>query len=194
MAKIVGFEYLKYQKEFLENAGAIDYTNFLNEIHFHESYTSNIQRIIKCLFCNTTSFNSIMLCSFMHEVENADVKNEVKEMINEIDISKNNKVKSINSSVYENKYYSNDFEYIQISFPPQVLAFFKSLLENPNMMTKVDVIAILGIIRDTKISLKLNEYIDRWIDVSNVKTEEELIKLLNNKNEYYQSLFKKYVQ
>lgn len=48
------------------------------------------------------------------------------------------------------KNYSYEFECIQVSFPPQVLKFFKPLLESSNMMNEMDVIAIIGIIKDNK--------------------------------------------
>lgn len=192
MANILDFEYMKYQKEFLENEGCIDYTSFVNEIQFHESYTPKIREIVNCLFCNTFDFISIDLYSFLYEIENANVNEEVKEMIVSIYKSNDETVKN-NTSVSNHKYYSREIEVIQSTFPPQVLKFFEALLENPNKMTKFDIVAILGIIRDTRISVKLNEYIDSLIDISNIETEEEFKKIFDDESEYTQSLFKKYI-
>ncbi|HHQ6733579.1 TPA: hypothetical protein ACSTOR_002543 [Staphylococcus aureus] len=50
MAEIIDLEWLKYKKEFIENDGIIDHSKFINSIHFHKSYSTEILNIINCLF------------------------------------------------------------------------------------------------------------------------------------------------
>ncbi|MGJ7589345.1 hypothetical protein [Staphylococcus shinii] len=84
MTDKIDFEYLKYQKEFLETDGHINYHSFINEIQFDDSYTDNIKSIVKYLFLNTSNFNTINMHSLMYEIKNADTSIEVKDMINSI--------------------------------------------------------------------------------------------------------------
>lgn len=42
MAYIIDLEYLKYQKEFIENNGIIDHSQFINSIQFHKIYNTEI--------------------------------------------------------------------------------------------------------------------------------------------------------
>lgn len=64
-------------------------------------------------------------------------------------------------------------------FPPQVFIFFKAILETPQKMNRFDVVAILGIIHETKISANLNGFISQLIDFNQVSDEAEAKQLLN---------------
>ncbi|MEB6279077.1 hypothetical protein [Staphylococcus gallinarum] len=194
MADIFDIDYLKYQKEFLETGGNVNYDGFLNEIQFHDSYSPDIKNAIKYLFLSTTNFNTINLCLLMHEIQNADTNEEVKNTINSIYTSNNNVLKENDTNLSDHMYYSRENEELVSSFPPQVLKFFKTLLEDPQKMTGFDVIAILGIIWDTRISIKLNEYIENLIDLSDLKTESDMKRLFGNKYSYNKSLFKEYIR
>ena len=187
MTDKVDFEYLKYQKEFLETGGHINYTSFVNEVQFDDSYTDNIKSIVKRLFLNTSNFNTINLHSLMYEIKNADTSEEVKDMINSIYIANNVVTKNSDKHLSEHEVFIS-------SFPPQVLNFFKALLENPEQMTQVDVIAILGIIWESRISIKLNEYIENLIDVSIMNTEADIKSIIDNESTYDESLFKEYIR
>lgn len=193
MADIFDLEYLKYQKEFIENDGMIDYSQFINSIQFHKSYTIEIENIINCLFNKTLEFSQITLHSLLSEVKNAEVKQEVKNMINKLYSFDNATLKDNELNVTQQKYYSFEIESMQSSFPPQVLKFFKVLLEFPNMMNELDVIAILGIIKETKISVELNEYIDLLVDLDKIHTVSDIESIFDDERIYQESLFKKYI-
>lgn len=194
MTNIFNFAYLKYKKEFLETDGYINYSSFINEIQFDDSYTENIKSVVKCLFLNTSRFNTIDLHSLMYEIKNAETTEEVKEMINSIYISNNDVMNDRDKNLSDHKYYSRKLEPFDSSFPLQVLNFFKALLENPKKMTAVDIIAILGIIWESRISIKLNEYIENLIDVSKINTEEDIKSIIDNESTYDESLFKQYIR
>ena len=194
MTDVFDFEYLKYQKEFLETGGYINYTNFINGIQFDDSYTEDIKTIIKYLFLSTSNFNTINLHSLMYEIKNADTSEEIKDMIDNLYILNDDVIKESDKGLSEHKYYSREYEEFVSSFPPQVLNFFKSLLENPEKMTQVDVLAILGIIWESRISIKLNVYIEKLIDVSKLNTEADIKSIFNNESAYDGSLFKEYIR
>lgn len=194
MTDIFDFEYLKYQKEFLENDGYINYTSFINEIQFHDSYTESIKSVVKYLFLSAYNFNAINLHSLMYEIKNADTSKEVKNMINSIYTSNNEVIRDREKNSSDRKYYSREIEQFDSSFPPQVLNFFKALLENPQKMTEADIIAILGIIWESRISIKLNEYIENLVDVSTLNTEMGVKNMFNNESAYEESLFKHYIR
>ncbi|HDT7017286.1 hypothetical protein I6D34_11230 [Staphylococcus aureus] len=194
MAEIVDLEWLKYKKEFIENDGIIDHSKFINSIHFHKSYSTEILNIINCLFKKTEEFSQITLHSLLLEIKNAEVKQEVKNMINKLYSFDNVALKEREMKMVKPKNYSSEFECIQVSFPPQVLKFFKALLESPNMMNEMDVIAIIGIIKETKISIELNEYIDLLIDLNHIHDESDMERFFDDgKRIYQESLFKKYI-
>lgn len=194
MTDIFDFEFLKYQKEFLETDGYINYTSFISEIQFDDSYTENVKSVVKCLFLSTSDFNTINLHSLMYEIKNADTSEEVKDMINSIYILNSDVIKDRDMNLSDHKYYSRELETFDSSFPPQVLNFFKALLENPKKMTKVDVLAILGIIWESRISIKLNEYIENLIDVGKINTEADMKSLIDKEITYDESLFKDYIR
>lgn len=194
MTDTLDFEYLKYQKEFLDTGGYINYTSFINEVQFDDSYTEDIKTIVKSLFLSTSNFNTINLYSLMYEIKNADTSEEVKDMINRIYRSNNDVIKDSDTNSSNQKYFSRENEKFVSSFPPQVLNFFKALLENPEKMTKVDVLAILGIIWESRISIKLNEYIENLIDVSKLNTEADIKSIFDNGSTYDESLFNQYIR
>ncbi|HCC5607583.1 TPA: hypothetical protein M5605_002505 [Staphylococcus aureus] len=81
MAEIIDLEWLKYKKEFIENDGIIDHSKFINSIHFHKSYSTEILNIINCLFKKMEEFSQIILHSLLLEIKNTEVKQEVKNMM-----------------------------------------------------------------------------------------------------------------
>ncbi|MFB2050778.1 hypothetical protein [Staphylococcus aureus] len=193
MTEIIDLEWLIYKKEIIENDGMIDHSKFINSIQFHKSYSTEILNIINCLLKKTEEFSQITLHSLLLEIKNAEVKQEVKNMINKLYSFDNATLKEREMKMVKPKNYSFEFECIQVSFSPQVLKFLKALLEAPNMMNEMDVIAILGIIKDTKISVELNEYIDLLIDLNHIHTESDMERIFDDERIYQESLFKKYI-
>lgn len=130
----------------------------------------------------------------MYEIKNADTSEEIKDMIDNLYILNDDVIKESDKGLSKHKYYSREYEEFVSSFPPQVLNFFKSLLENPEKMTQVDVLAILGIIWESRISIKLNEYIENLIDVGKINTEADMKSLIDKEITYDESLFKDYIR
>jgi len=191
--RTVNFEYLKYQQEFIENEGMINYSNFVNNITFDRSYTANVKKAIRCLFCDTTNFNPIIMYTLLNGIKNANVKKDVKSIINKLYSFDNGIKKSEEPNLTKYKYLSLEIEGIQSSFPPQVLNFFKEILERPKTMNEIDVIAILGIVKDTRISMELNEYINQLMNLTNIKNEDDLKNIFDDEKIYEESLFKKHI-
>jgi len=190
--RTVNFEDLKYQREFIENEGIIDYSNFVNNITFDRGYTANVKRAARCLFCDTSNFSPLTMYTLLNGIKNANVKKEVERIINELYDFDNDIEKSEEPNLSRCKSLSSEIQDIKSSFPPQVLNFFKEILEQPKTMNEVDVIAILGIVKDAKISMELNEYINGLIDFTSIKNEDDL-KSVFDERIYKESLFKKHI-
>lgn len=188
MSNIIDLDYYKYRQTILNNRN-FDYTNYVENIQYDESYSDNIIKVIECLIYKTEQMNINDICLLMTEIKNANVINDVSQYITEL----YNFERYINVSMLSDNEESKikQFE-IQITFPPQVLKYFKSFLEEPQLITKFDVIAILAIIKDQNISSSINEFITNLRCIP-INTDEDTLKSLFEEDVYSPSLFKKYI-
>lgn len=188
MNNIIDLDYYKYQQAILNNQN-IDYTKYVENIQYDDSYSDNIIKVIECLIYKTKQVNINDICLLMIEIKKANVINDVSQYITEL----YNFERYINVSMLSDNEESKvkQFE-IQITFPPQVLKYFKSFLEDPQLITKFDVIAILAIIKDQNISKSVNEFITNLSCIP-INTDEDTLKDLFEEDIYSQSLFKQHI-
>lgn len=197
MVEITNFDVLKYEQLYLNSQDSTEYATIIDRIKYDSSFSQYTKEAVHCLFCDRYMFHKGMLCGLLDDIQKSSVQDEVKLFINALYNFDRNKQSPKNITYLTPtdetptdkliKKYEN-------GFPPQVFLFFKALLETPQNLNKFDIIAILGILYETKISADLNNFITQLIPVNQVSNEVEAKKIMSDNKQYEQSLFKQYIK
>lgn len=198
MVEITDFDILKYEELYLKSQDSAEYETIINHIKYDPSFTQDTKEAVHCLFCNCYAFNKDMLCILLNELQQAPIHDDVKLFINTLYNFEKSSKQNAKNIVYLKPTDETTTDKLlrkyENGFPPQAFQFFKVILESPEKMNKFDVIAILGIIHETKISANLNDFISQLISVNQVSNETEAKNLINDNRQYEQSLFKQYIK
>lgn len=196
-AKITEFDLLKYEQLYLNSQDSTEYKDIIENIQYDPSFTKDTIEAVHCLFCNRYEFNKGMLCRLLNELKQAPTHDDVKLFINTLYNFDKGKQSTENIAYLTQTDETPTDKLVreyENGFPPQVFIFFKAILETPQKMNRFDVVAILGIIHETKISANLNGFISQLIDFNQVSDEAEAKQLLNDNDLYETSLFKQHIK
>ncbi|MEX2935992.1 hypothetical protein [Staphylococcus saprophyticus] len=192
MSSIIDLELLKYEHIYLSTEDISDYTEIIRNIECNSSFSSNINTVLQALFCNHDKFNVGMFCTLMVEIKNANIQDNVYRYIENLYNFEDIAQRAYN--IVDFPMQDSDVEWkIYNGLPPQVFRFFRHIVKDPSQMNEFDILAILGIIQDVDISPTITKFINNIIELSELKSENDLNRFLNNESLYTDSLFKKYI-